>query len=156
MITEQMDMITIATLASRGDLFSGALMSWFIGLSDMLRGRAGLQAHRAIAPVISAGHLDQTEVQAAEKLVRRVKHAPLANTQIQHASNDTSAKFSLPLAITGLLRAIGTRDIMSAIGVVKPRCEFEAGSSKIIPTTVLSALTGAAKEGVVFAGGRAT
>ena len=154
MVTEQLDLITVATLAARGDMLTSGMLTWLIGLTDMLKGRSGLQAQRAVEPVIGAGHLDAGEAKTAHRLAERVKHAPISDTRVQAAGQQMANELSVPLAVTAAMHAISTRDILSFIGLIKPRCEYESGMSRFLPTSVLASMTGAAREGVLFSGGR--
>src|SRR5207302_1936894 len=131
LITEQLDLLTIGTLAARGNFLGGSTMTWLIGLSDMLRGRSALQARRAVGPTIGASHLDAKEEKTAERIIQRIRHAPLSNTHLHNDANEKSSRFSVPLAVMATVQFIASRNPIDAVGILKPRCEFEATTDKI-------------------------
>jgi len=231
---EQLDAAALVVLAMLGDFRTGSLMSWLVGLGEVIRNLTMRRSRRTISELMSPalkrawveskGALIARSVQELTagdrivvypgdqipvdgvvergkglvdvsmltgeaapalkmpgdsvvalssmvdgQLVIRVEHigaetragriaamiddAPLSDTRIQNYAAVVGDCLVLPIFALALLTFLLTGDLLRVAAILI--LDFATGIRVAAPTTILSAMTGAAKQGLFVKGGRA-
>ncbi len=142
--TEQLDIATMLLLVSQGNYIAAGTMAWLIALANMIRGNARTHVRQAV--------LDLESV-SGPHTAAAVAQAPVTGTRYQIEAAQMSNRFAKPIWGLALTDYLLTRNPSRVVGIVKPRCELEAGLQFGPPAAVLTTITTAARNGVLFAGG---
>ncbi len=89
----------------------------------------------------------------AGKLAAMIDNAPLSDTRIQNYAAIVGERLVLPILGLALLTYLITRDLLRVAAILI--LDFATGIRVAAPTTILSAMTGAARQGLFIKGGRA-